>query len=99
VEFAPLALPPQPRPLGLVPEPPSVEEKESLAAIRRGPVAPVQAGDPLARGPQSFVIARHALPGRIQPVGEDGKAKIAVRIRQVMHFEPLDLLLDFSAVR
>ena len=76
-----------------------MEEEESLAAIRCGTVTSVQAGDPLARGPQSSVITRHALRGRIQPVGEDGKAKIAARIRQEMHFEPLDLLGDFSAIR
>src|SRR5439155_17170101 len=75
VELAPLALPPHPRPLAVVPEPAAMEEEESLAAIRCGTVTSVQAGDPLARGPQSSVITRHALRGRIQPVGEDGKAK------------------------
>src|SRR5439155_21259496 len=93
VQLAPLALPPHPRPLGLVPEPPALEEKESLAAVRRGTVTPVQTGDPLARGPERFVITRHALRGRIHPVGEDRKAKIAVRIRQVVHLEPLALVL------
>ncbi len=76
-----------------------MEEKESLAATRRGTVPPVQTGDPLARGPQRFVVTRHALRGRVHPVGEDRKAEIAGWIRQVVHFEPLDLRFDFGAVR
>ncbi len=49
-ELASLALPPHPRPLAFVPEPPAVEKQESIASIRGSTVTPVQTADPVARG-------------------------------------------------
>src|SRR5207244_11544540 len=58
VKLAALALPSHPRPLARVPEPPTVEEKEALAATWRGAVAPVQPRDTVPRRRQRLVIAR-----------------------------------------
>ena len=93
VELPALALPPHPHLLALVPDPPAVEEEEPLA------VAPVQARDALARRRERLVITRHPLRGRVRPVGEDREADVAVGIRQVVHLEPLDLLIDLRAAR
>src|SRR5437773_7521557 len=98
VELPALALPPHPRLLALVPEPPTVEEKESLASTRNGTVASVQTRDPLARRGETLLVTRHALRGRIRPVGEKGETKITIRIRQVVHFQPLAQLVDLHAV-
>ena len=98
MELPALALPPHPRLLALVPEPPTVEEKESLASTRNGTVASVQTRDPLARRGETLLVTRHALRGRIRPVGEKGETKITIRIRQVVHFQPLEQLVDLHAV-
>ena len=92
MQLAALALPAHPRPLALVPEPPPVEEEKAVATARRSAVTPVETRHRLAGRDERVLVSRHALPGRIGPVRQDGETQIAVGIRQVMHFEPFDLL-------
>ena len=47
---------------------------------------------------QQIVIIRQAFAGCIQPIGEQRKVQVSIGIREVMNFQPLDLLLDFSGV-
>ena len=75
-----------------------MEEEDALAAPWRGAVAPVQPRDAVPRRRQRLVIARQGGRRRIEPVGENREPKIAVRIRQIVHLEPLDLLLDVPDV-
>ena len=98
MELPALSLPPHPRLLALIPEPPAVEEEESLAALQGIAIVRVQTPDPLARRCQSLLVTGHALRGRIRPVGQKSETNIAVRIRQVMHFQPLDQLGDLGAI-
>src|SRR5258708_19648562 len=67
VELAALALPSHPHPLARVPEPPTVEEKEALAATRRGSVAPVQPRDASPLPPHPPATPRHARPRPLPP--------------------------------
>ena len=76
-----------------------MEEQESLAAVRRGAVPPVQTRDPLARRRQRVVVARHARSAGASSQSERmAKRQVAVGIREVVHLEPLDLLLDLGDV-
>ena len=97
VEFAALALPPHPRALARVPHAPAMEEQESLGAPLRA-MKPVETSDSLARGGERLLVPRLVLARRIRPVGEQREAKIAVRIRQIVHFQALDLLVHCSRV-
>ena len=94
MELPPLAFPPHPYAFALAPEPPAVEEEKSLALVCRPAVTQVQARDSLAGRGQDLLVARHALRGRVRPVGKEREADIAVRVREVVHFQSLDLLLD-----
>ena len=80
-------------PCGFVPDPAAVEQEEALAVGSRA-VAEVQARDARARGGEERGVALGALGVRVGPVREQGEAKLAVRTRQVMDPESLDLLLD-----
>ena len=94
VELAPLALPSHPRALALVPAPPAMQNEEAIAAAGRGAVLPVEARDRRARGLQRDRVVSQALGGCVRPVGEQREADVAVRVGEVVHFQPLDLLVD-----
>ena len=69
-------------------------EQEESVAFRRRSVASIQARDSLGGGAEKLVVIRRILGGGVRPVREQREAEIAVRARQVMHLEALDLLLD-----
>ncbi len=93
VQLAALALPADPLAFALVPEPAPVQQQEAIAVGgRRVPL--IQPRDSSARGREQRVVAGLALGGGVRPVREQREADVAVRSRQVMHFESLDLLLD-----
>ena len=71
-------------------------EQESLAAVGGGAVTRVQAGHPLLSGGQNIVVARRVFGGSIGPVRKQRESHIAVRIREIVHFQPLDLLLHVA---
>ncbi len=96
MELAPLALPAHPDPLAIVPAPPPVEEEEALVPGVRHGVALVEARDPRPGHGQDVLVAGQGLRGRVRPVGEEGEADVAVRVREVVHLEPLDLLLELG---
>ena len=90
------ALPPDPLLLALVPAAPAVEKEKSLAPIWGGPMASVQSRDALDRRSQQFVVSRHGFLRRVCPVGEERETKIAIWIREIVHFQPLDLLRNLG---
>ena len=51
---------------------------------------------PVDRRSQQFVVSRHGFLGRVCPVGEERETKIAIGIRQVVHFQLLDLLRNLG---
>src|SRR3990172_10674256 len=90
------AFPPDPLPLALVPAAPPVEQEKSLAPIRSGRMAPVQPRDTVNGRGQQLVVSRHAFLRGVCPVGKDRETKIAIWIRQVVDFQPLDLLRNLG---
>ena len=90
------AFPPDPLPLALVPAAPPVEQEKSLAPIRSGRMAPVQPRDTVNGRGQQLVVSRHGFLRRVCPVGKERETKIAVWIRQVVDFQPLDLLRNLG---
>ena len=97
VKLHALTFPTHPNLLPFVPEPAAMEEEESVAAIRGRSIALVQPRDALACRRQKILVARHGFRGRVRPIGEDGEAKVTVRVREVVHFQPLHLLVDLGA--
>ena len=98
VELPALALPPHPRALALAPEAPAVEQEEPLAAVLGRTVASIQTRHALTRRRQRVLVTRHGLGRRVRPIGEQGEAKIAIGVREVVHLEPLDLLGDVGTI-
>jgi hypothetical protein len=96
MELPTFAFPPDPLSLALVPAAPTVEKEKSLVPIWRGPMALVQPCDALNRRSQQFVVSRHGFLRRVCPVGKERETKIAVWIRQVVDFQPLDLLRNLG---
>ena len=96
MELSTFAFPADPLSLALVPAAPAVEKEKSLAPIRGGPMASVQPRDALNRRSQQFVVSRHGFLRRVCPVGKERETKIAIRIRQIVHFQPLDLLRNLG---
>src|SRR5512143_738960 len=93
------AFPANPLLLAFVPAAPAVEQQKSLAPIRGGPVASVQPRDTINGRGQQLVVSRHSFLRRVCPVGKERETKIAVWIRQVMDFQPLDLLRNLGLPR
>ena len=52
----------------------------------------VQLRDTVDGRGQQFVVSRHVFVRRVCPVGDQRETKIALGIRQVVHFQPLNLL-------
>src|SRR6476660_33829 len=90
------ARPADPLALALIPSAPPVEKEKSLAPIRGVSMAAVQLRDSVDGRGQQFVVSRHVFLRRVRPVGEEREAKIAIWIRQVVHFQTLDLLGNLS---
>src|ERR1700741_1475204 len=96
MQLTTFAFPPDPLPFALVPAAATMEKEKSLAPVWRGPVTPVQLRDAFNRRSQQFVVFRYGFLRRIRPVGKQGETKIAFGIRQVMHFQPFDLLANLG---
>ena len=94
MKLAALALPSHPGPLARIPDPPPMEQVESRAAVRRWAVSGVQPGDSRARRLENRVVALRHLRRGIDPVGDQRKTHVAVRIREVVHFQLVDLFFD-----
>ncbi len=98
VQLAALALPADPLSFPGGPDAAAVEEQEARAA-GSGAVAAVQVGDARRRHGEQLVVVRPALRNRVHPIREEGEMELVVRIRQVVHFQALNLLLDGGACR
>ena len=72
-----------------------MKEEEALPAARGRTIALVQQRNAVDRERQQIVVFRQGFAGCVQPIGEQGKAQVSIRIREVMNFQPLDLLFDF----
>ena len=92
MKLSTFALPADPIALALIPTAPAVEKEKSLASIGGESVTAVKLRDPVDGRGQQFVVSRHAFLRRVCPVGEECETKIALGIRQVVHFQPLNLL-------
>ena len=55
-------------------------------------MAAVQLGDTLDGRGQQFIVSRHTFLRRVGPIREERETKIVIRIRQIVYFQPLDLL-------
>ena len=69
-------------------------QQEKAWAFRRRAVAPIQLRDAVGRGAQKLIVAGCRLGCGVRPVGQQGKAEVAVLTRQVVHLEAFDLLVD-----
>ena len=98
VKFPALAFPPHPLSLRLVPDSPAMEQEKSLP-IRRGSVALVQARDCVGGRAEKLLVSWRTFGCGIGPVREQSEAKVAVRTRQIMNLQTLDLLLEFRSRR
>ena len=98
VKFAALPLPPHPLFFTLVPEPFAVENKEACFPAGGGSMTDIELFDPPGCKAEEFRVARYCFGVSVRPVGQKGKADVAVRVSQVMRFEVLDLLfrIDFA---
>ena len=92
MKLSTFAFPADPLALALIPSAPAVEKEKSLAPIWGGPMASVQPRDAVNGRGQQFVVSRHGFLRRVCPVGKERETKITIWIRQVVHFQPLDLL-------
>ena len=93
VQLAALAFPADPPRFACVPDPPAVEQQEAVAARRRA-IAPVEPGDACYRRFQQRRVAVDMLGRGIEPVGEQSEMQIALRAREVVDLQTLDLLVD-----
>ena len=62
-------------------------------------VARVQTVDAVCQRGDQIVVARHVLAQRVRPVAQQGEVKMAFGIGEVVHLEPIELLLDVGAAR
>ena len=76
-----------------------MQQKEPLPASGRTSVALVEARDAVGQCGGEGVLDGHVLAERVRPVGQEGEMEMAFGISQVVHLEPLELLLDISPVR
>ena len=72
-----------------------MKEEEAFPAVRGRTVVLVQPRDAVDCDRQQIVVTRQSFAGCIPPIGEQRETQISVGIRQVVHFQPLDLLFDF----
>ena len=93
VELAAFALPTHPTPLGLVPKALAMQEQETIVAVDAAmqPVQPRDSGGRCAK--QLFVLGR-GFRRRIDPIGEQRKADVAVLSGQVMYLESAHRFID-----
>ena len=94
VELAALALPAHPAALGLVPAALSVEEQEPGASARRLAMALVEPVDGRRCRREELVVAGDMLGRGVEPVRQQGEAKIALAVSQVVDLQAADLGLD-----
>jgi hypothetical protein len=99
VELSPLSLPADPFAFLRVPEPPPVQQQETLSAIGRGPVSRVELRDAVGQRGEKLLVARHPLGGGVRPVREQGEVEVAFGIGQIVHQDPLELTLDVLLTR
>ncbi len=99
MELAALSLPAHPRPLGRIPDTPSVEEQEPRPTVGGGGVSPVELGDPDDRGVPNGIVGGRLFRRRVREVRDEGEANVAVSVRQEVHLELLDLLGDVGHAR
>ncbi len=71
-----------------------MEEQEAGAAARRVAVTSVEPFDGGGGGGQQLVVASGHLGWRVEPVGQQGEAKVTIEVGQVVDLEPGDLLFD-----
>src|ERR1017187_5711839 len=94
MQLSSFALPPHPFSFALVPNSLAMKEEEALPAARGRTIALVQQRNAVDRERQQIVVIRQGFAGCVQPIGEQSKAQLSILIREVMNFQPLDLLLD-----
>ena len=87
---------PDPLPLPVVPDAPAVEQQEAVPAGGRS-VAAIQPRDRRGGGVEQRVVACDGLGRGVRPVRQQREVKLAVRAREVVDLQPLDLLFQSSA--
>ncbi len=76
-----------------------MQQKEALPTSGRTFVALVEARDAVGQCGEESIVDGPALAERVRPVGKEGEVEMAFGIGQIVHLEPLELLLDISPVR
>ena len=80
VELPSLPLPADPLAFLLVPETPTVQQKETAPILGGTPVFLVEARDAVGQCVEELLVAGHTLLGRIRPVAQECEVKMAFRI-------------------
>jgi hypothetical protein len=99
VELSSLPLPADPLAFLLIPEASTMQQDKPAPASGRSLVSLVEARDAVGQRGEQIFVAGHALAGRVPPVAQQGKVEMAFGICQVVHLEPLDLLIDVVGAR
>ena len=99
MELPAFSLPPDPLALLLVPETPTMQQKESLPAAGRTPVPRVEARDAVGQRGQEILVTGHPLIGRVRPIRKEAKVEMASGIREIVDLEPLERPLDVGLTR
>ncbi len=98
VEFATFAFPPHPFSLSRVPQPSTMEKKESFADRRRC-MTRVQMRNASNRNAEKFVVFCGALCCRVFPIREKREMKFVILICQIVNLKPLNLFFDLFTRR
>jgi hypothetical protein len=98
MKLSTFAFPADPIALALIPTAPAVEKEKSLASIRGESMTAVQLRDTVDGRGQQFVVSGHVFVWRVCPVGDERETKIALGIRQIVHFQSLNLLGNLNLV-
>jgi hypothetical protein len=98
MELPALAFPADPLALPVVPDPPAMEQEESVA-IRCGSMASIQPRNRRGSRGEEILVSGRTLRVAVRPVREQSETKIVVGARQRVNFEPVGLLLDLRSRR
>ena len=93
VELAAFAFPSNPLLLPIVPDPPTMEQEETVTPRRRS-VAAIQTGDTLGGSIEKGVIPPGVLGRGVRPIRKKREMKVAFRAREVVDLQTFDLLFE-----
>ena len=95
VQLSALALPSHPHAFSRVPDALAMEQQKSRAGRPRL-VTLIQTRHSRLRSRQQIVVAGRRFVYRIDPIRQQREVQLAVRTRQIVHLEALDLLVDLG---